>query len=54
MENLIEVLGMGEYGIYVWPSFIVAFVVITAMLLVSLRSLSKAQKTLENLKKDET
>ncbi|MEQ1789698.1 MAG: heme exporter protein CcmD [Rickettsiales bacterium] len=49
MENLTEALGMGGYGVYVWPSFIVAAVVIFAMLMISLRSLRKAQKTLKDL-----
>lgn len=42
---------------YVWSSFTVAFVIISAMLVFSLRSLRQAQKTLQNLqnlKKDET
>ena len=50
MENLTEALAMGGYGIYVWPSFIVAAIIISGMLACSLRSLRRAQKTLKNLK----
>lgn len=53
MKNITELLGMGEYGVYVWSSFIVATVVILAMLIFTLRSLLQAKKTLKLLKKDE-
>lgn len=50
MENLTETLAMGEYGVYVWPSYIIAAIVISVMLVCSLLSLRKAQKTLKTLK----
>lgn len=50
MENIIKALGMGEYGIYVWPSFAIAAIIIIAMLLITLSSLKRAQQTLKNLK----
>ena len=50
MENIIESLGMGSYGIYVWPSFIIAAVIISVMLVITLCSLRRAQKILSNLK----
>ncbi len=49
MKNITESLGMGEYGIYVWPSFIIAAVIILVMLVITLRSLRRAQKILSNL-----
>ncbi len=49
MEKLIETLGMGEYGIYVWPSFSIAAIVILIMLVMTLRSLHQTQKTLNEL-----
>jgi len=50
MEDMVKSLGMGEYGIYVWPSFAIAAIVIMAMLLVTLASLKRAQNTLKSLK----
>ncbi len=53
MENMTEVLArkleMGGYGMYVWPSFILAAVAMSFMVIASLRSLRKAQKTLAEL-----
>lgn len=62
MEKLTEVLGseagpsleMGGYATYVWPSFIIAFVVLLAMVILSVRSLRKAQKTLFDLQQSAT
>lgn len=51
MSELNKVLGMGEYGMYVWPSFIVAAVVILSMIAITLRSLHQTQKTLIELQK---
>lgn len=49
MQEIISALGMGEYGIYVWPSFAVAALIITIMLVMSLASLRRTQKTLREL-----
>ena len=49
MTELTKALEMGEYGIYVWPSFAVAAFVILIMLVVTLRSLHHTQKTLNDL-----
>lgn len=49
MQEIISALGMGEYGIYVWPSFAVAALIITIMLVMSLASLRRTQKTLTEL-----
>jgi heme exporter protein D len=49
MEKLTEVLAMGGYAPYVWPSFIIAAAVMLGMVITSMRSLRKAQKTLAEL-----
>ncbi len=53
MEKLTEALAMGEYGVYVWPSFAVAALVIMAMLVLTLRSLGKTQKILSDLQNNQ-
>ena len=53
MKNLTEALAMGEYGVYVWPSFAVAALVILAMLVFTLRSLRQTQKTLRHLQNNQ-
>lgn len=46
---------MGGYAMYVWPSFAIAFVVITVLLLASLRSLRQANQALARVRaSDET
>jgi len=49
MEKLTEVLAMGGYATYVWPSFIIAAITMIAMVATSMRSLRKAQRTLAEL-----
>lgn len=53
MEKLTEVLApffyMGSYGLYVWPAFGTAAVVLVAMLVVSLRALKRANARLLRL-----
>ena len=49
MEKLTEVLSMGGYAGYVWPSFGFAAVVMASMAIVSLRSLRKAQKRFSDI-----
>lgn len=51
MEKLIEVLTMGGYAAYVWPSFIIAALAMLCMVLTSMRSLKRAQHTLAELQK---
>lgn len=51
MKELTETLAMHGYAVYVWPSFIVAALVMSVMVAVSLHSLRKAQKTLRELQK---
>lgn len=53
MENITEILVMGQYGVYVWSSFLVAAVIILVMLGLTLRSLRQAQKILRKLQKNE-
>ena len=62
MEKLTEVLSspshdafeMGGYAMYVWPSFIIAALVMSAMVIASMHSLRKAQKTLAELQQTAT
>ena len=49
MEKLTEVLAMGGYAMYVWPSFIIAALIMAGMVATSLRGLRRAQKTLAQL-----
>jgi heme exporter protein D len=49
MEKLTEVLAMGGYAAYVWPSFIIATVTLVFMVMSSLHGLRKAQGTLSEL-----
>ncbi len=46
MGNMAEILDMGGYALYVWPSFIVAALIMLGMVVSSLRSLRRAQKAL--------
>ena len=47
--ELSKALEMGDYGVYVWPSFAVAAFIISIMLVVTLRSLRQTQKILNDL-----
>jgi heme exporter protein D len=49
MEKLTEVLAMGGYGAYIWPSFLVAVLVMAGMATASLRSLRRAHRALAHL-----
>ncbi len=49
MMELSKALEMGDYGVYVWPSFAVAAFIISIMLVVTLRSLRQTQKILNDL-----
>ncbi|MEZ5690933.1 MAG: heme exporter protein CcmD [Rickettsiales bacterium] len=53
MENLLKALEMGEYGGYIWSSYLVAAVIILFIFVVTLRSLRKSQKTLDDLQNNE-
>lgn len=49
MEKLTELLAMGGYAAFVWPSFLTAASVMLGAFILSLRSLKKAQRTLARL-----
>ena len=53
METLTEVLNMGGYGAYVWPSFSIAALAMLLLLVVSLRALGQAKRSLAMLQGDE-
>ena len=42
---------MGGYAAYVWPSFAIAAIAMAAMMIVSIHSLRKAEKTLSQLQR---
>ncbi len=57
MDTIMEFLGMGGYGGYVWPSYLVTAAVLIAMLAASLRLLRSNEATIRDLEKttkDET
>ncbi len=45
---------MGGYGHYVWPSFFITAAAMLGMVVVSVRSLKRAQKNLAELQEDES
>lgn len=48
---------MGGYGAYVWPSYLAAALAMTALVVVTMRSLRASERVLSELKKsrnDET
>ncbi len=49
MEKLTEFFDMGGYGVYVWPCYLIAALVMAGMLALSLRSLARARRTLDQL-----
>jgi heme exporter protein CcmD len=53
MQKLTDVLAMGGYGSYVWPSFAVAFVVMAIMAGTSWRSLKRSQKAIAKLQQSD-
>ncbi len=44
---------MGEYGIYIWPSYIVVALAMIGILLISLHSRRVRQRQLSNLQKED-
>ncbi len=53
MESLATFLAMGGYGGFIWPAFGIVFVVLTGLLLVSVRSLRSGEATLRTLQATE-
>ena len=51
MISLAEFLHMGGYAVFVWPSFAAAAIVLSALLVWSLRDLRKERQLLESLPK---
>ena len=49
MQKLTEVLAMGGYAAYIWPSFLVATFIMVGLTAVSLRSQKRAKQTLDRL-----
>ena len=51
MDSLAQFLHMGGYAIFVWPAFAVAAIVLSALLVWSLRDLRRERQLLESLPK---
>ncbi|MDA0306331.1 MAG: heme exporter protein CcmD [Proteobacteria bacterium] len=49
METISQYLNMGGHGGFIWPAYIIVFVVMVALMIVSRRSLKNAQEELETL-----
>ena len=49
MERVQEFLAMGGYAVYVWPSYLVAAVVLGALFALSQRGLRAAERELADL-----
>ncbi|MEE8560323.1 MAG: heme exporter protein CcmD [Alphaproteobacteria bacterium] len=50
MDSIRAYFEMGGYGIYVWPAFAVAAVVLVGLLFASLRSVRASEETLKKLR----
>jgi heme exporter protein D len=49
MDRITDFLSMGGYAEFVWPAFAVTIVVMTALVIVSRRSLQADRRTLDSL-----
>ena len=49
-----EFLSMGGYAVFVWPAFFVSFIVLGAVVIVSLRAYREQQSLLSTLESEET
>ena len=54
MQKLTDVLNMGGYAAYVWPSYAVAALVMCGMALLGFQLLRRARRLLASLHVDET
>jgi heme exporter protein D len=50
MDRLTQFLAMGGYGGYVWSAYLIAVVILAALLVVSLRSVRKQEARLAALR----
>jgi heme exporter protein D len=50
MERLMDFLSMGGYGAYIWPSYLIAAVVLLWLLIGSLRSVHGLEARLKSLR----
>ncbi len=50
MDELIQFLGMGGYGGYVWPAFGVVLFVMVSLWITSIRAWRKSEETLMTLR----
>lgn len=52
MGALAQFLSMGEYGAYVWPSFLLAGAVLAGLLTASVRTLRRRERALAALESE--
>ena len=50
MQRLMDFLSMGGYGAYIWPSYLIAAIVLLALLIGSLRNVRGREARLEALR----
>jgi len=50
MGGLSEILAMGGYGVFIWPAYIIAVVILLALLIQSLVVLRQRERLLESLR----
>jgi heme exporter protein D len=50
MGGLSEFLAMGGYGVFIWPAYIIAVVILLALLIQSLVVLRQRERLLESLR----
>ncbi len=50
MENLSDFFAMGGYGSYIWPAYLLAALILTVLLILSLRDLRRNESTLQTLR----
>ncbi len=51
MEKLTDVLNLGGYGVYVWPSYALAIAVMSGMAFIGMRLLRRSQRALAAIEK---
>ncbi len=50
MEGITEFFAMGGYAVFIWPSYLLAAVILAVLLGLSVRDLRRQEKTLEALR----
>ena len=45
-----EFIQMGGYGLYIWPSYLIAIIIMAGLLMDSIATWRRQEKTLDNLR----